>query len=451
MEVSVRRVAGLLGTLIALTILGSSAVAVALPQLAADLSLDTSGTAWVLAAFSLAFSIATAFFGRLADLTGLRTPLRIGGLLYALGSLLAAFSWSFPSLIVGRLIQGFGGGAVPVLAMGIVAARFPGPARARALGGLTAVVSIVSGSGPLIGGVIAELLSWRGVLALPAIALLLTEPVARIAPDRERGGGRMDFRGALLVAAAVTGLTLLLQSPATGLGPLAAAGSGGAAVVAGFALVGHLRRRPGGFIPRVVVRNRTVVLGAFGAATLLVSYIGVLLAAPLILAGEQGWRPLQIGLALVPAAVAGAVGSRLTGGLLSSGRGAMLVVAAPGSAMVGLGIVAVFHAIPALLVLGAAFVIVGFAGGQVAFLDRVSEAVSEEVRGVALGLFHLVFFTGGAVGAAALGGFADRLGLPAAVGALALFPLGGMMLAGRLGISAGRSGENAGEATPRSA
>jgi MFS family permease len=76
-EPSLTRVALLLGTLLALTVVGSSAVAVALPQVATDLGLDKPGTAWVLAVFSLAFSVTTAVFGRLADLRGLRLPLRI--------------------------------------------------------------------------------------------------------------------------------------------------------------------------------------------------------------------------------------------------------------------------------------------------------------------------------------------------------------------------------------
>ena len=70
-EPSVTRVALLLGTLVALTVIGSSAVAVALPDLRVELGLDKPGTAWVVAAFSLAFAITTAVFGRLADFQGL--------------------------------------------------------------------------------------------------------------------------------------------------------------------------------------------------------------------------------------------------------------------------------------------------------------------------------------------------------------------------------------------
>src|SRR5690606_37867639 len=109
---------------------------------------------------------------------------------------------------------------------------------------LTAVVSLVSGSGPLIGGAIAEVLGWRAVLAVPAIAALLVEPVARIAPAPVRARGRLDVRGAVLVAATVTGLTLLLQAPATRPGPPALAAAVLLAVAGAAAVVLSVRAVP---------------------------------------------------------------------------------------------------------------------------------------------------------------------------------------------------------------
>jgi len=423
------RVALLVGTLVALTIVGSSAVAVALPMVAVELGLDTAGTAWVLAAFSLAFSVATALFGRLADLRGLRLPLRIGVVLLVAGSLACAAAGSFPALIAGRLVQGFGAGAVPVLATGIVVARFHGAARARALGALTAVVSLVSGSGPLIGGAITEVLGWRAVLAVPAIAALLVEPVARIAPAPVRARGRLDVRGAVLVAATVTGLTLLLQAPATRPGPPALAAAVLLAVAGAAAVVLSVRAVPDGFLPRAVVANPTVVLGSVTGLVFIAAYLALLLALPLLLSQRHGWSPLQIGLGLVPAAAVGAVTSRVVGGViprigafrlctglaLGSAAGALLTALTPGS--------------PPLLVVGMALVVCGFAGGQVALLDAVPRLVPVQVRGAAIGVFNLVFFTGGAIGSAVTGGLADRVGVPVALAIVALLPALGAVTA----------------------
>lgn len=441
---SVRRVALLLGVLVALTIIGSSAVAVALPDVARDLSLDTAGTAWILACFSLTFSIATAVFGRVADLHGLRLPLRVGVVLFAAGSLLAGAAWSFPALISGRLLQGAGAGAVPVLALGIVAARFPGPARSQALGGLTAVVSIVSGSGPLIGGAIAELLSWRAVLALPVLALLVAEPVARLAPSRPapalpRAPGTsapsrgLDVAGALLMGATVAAVTLLLQSPSTGLGPAAAAVFATAALLGVTMLVRHVRLRPLGFLPAAVVGNPAFRRCAGAGLTLLAAYIGMLLALPLLLADSQGWGPLQIGFALLPAAVFGAVIASTAGAVAERvGRYRLAAGLSAGSAA-GLLLAAAAPASPVLLVTGMCLVVAGFAGGQVALVDAVSSFVEEAHRGVALGVFNLLFFTGGAVGAAVVGGLTDAVTLPGALACLAVLPAGGALAVGGAG------------------
>ncbi|HVM00569.1 MAG TPA: MFS transporter, partial [Egibacteraceae bacterium] len=385
---SARRVALVLGLLVALTVVGSSAVAVALPDVAGTLSLDTAGTAWVLACFSLSFSITTAFFGRVADLYGLRVPLRVGVVLFAGGSLLAGGAWSFPAIVVGRLVQGAGAGAVPVLALGIIAARFRGPARSQALGALTAVVTVVSGAGPLIGGGITEMLSWRAVLALPALALLVGEPAARLAPagPPEGGSGRspggLDVRGALLVAMTVAATTLLLQSPATGLGPAAAGVFGAGAALGAAGIVRHLGRRPLGFLPAVVVRDGAFRRCAFSGLALLAAYVGMLLALPLLLAANEGWRPFQIGLALLPAAGLGAVVASTVGAWVDRlGPYRMATGVTAGSAL-GLLVAAAAPESPVLLVVGMCLVVTGFAGGQVALLDAVSSLVDDAHRGV---------------------------------------------------------------------
>jgi len=428
---SVTRVALLLGTLVALTVIGSSAVAVALPTVRDDLGLETSGSAWVLAAFSLTFAISTAVFGRLADLVGLRRPLRIGVSLFAAGSLVAALATSFPLLIAGRLLQGSGAGAVPVLGIGVLVARFEGEQRARALGGLTAVVSLVSGSGPLIGGAITQTVGWRAVLALPVLALALMEPVARLAPTEATQVGRLDVRGALLVGLVVTGAVLVLQSPATGAGPVVLVPALAVAASAGVLLARHTRREPEGFLPRAVIGSRALLLGSGAGLTLLGSYLAMLFAAPQLLNDLQGWSPLRIGLALLPAAFAGALAARVASvaadrvgrfrlaAWLGVGSAAGLVLAAAGSAQ------------PVLLITGFGLCVCGFAGGQVSLVDAIPRLVDPAVRGVALGVFNLLFFLGGAIGTATTGGLAGVLTLPGALGVLALLPLAGSAAAWR--------------------
>ncbi len=428
---SVVRVALLLGILIALTVISSSAVAVALPALGDELGMDLAGKAWVLAAFGLAFPIATAVFGRVADLVGLRLPLRIGIVLFAAGSLLSAITPNFTVLMVGRLLQGAGAGAVPVLGIGVVAAVFDDEHRARALGGLTSVVALASGSGPLLGGLMTQFVGWRAVLALPAIALILMEPVARLAPagrpsSEEQG---LDLRGAFLLAVLITGVVLTLQAPSTGSGPLLLVATAATAVAGLVLLARHTRRVPDGFIPLALVRDRRFVLTALTAPTLLAPYLGLMLMIPQVLAGELGWTPLRIGLALLPAASLGAIASRVAGvSATRIGRHRFTAILAAASAA-GLALVAVASPAPFMLVAGLALTGCGFAGSQVALLDSVSDHVAPSIRGVATGIFNLAFFTGATLGASTIGGLGDLLTLRGAVAALAVLPALGVVSA----------------------
>jgi len=422
-ETSPARTAVLLGLLVALTILGSSAVAVALPTVRAEFRLDVGGAAWVLAVFSLGISVATAVFGRVADVAGLRLPLRVGVVLFAAGSLLSAAAQSFPLLLAGRALQGVGAGAVPVLVTGIIVARMDGEARVRALGTLLAVVALVSGSGPLVGGALTALGGWRLVLALPAVALLLLPVIDRLAPpEAPDPGAKVDLRGAALVAVAVTALVLLLQSPSTGAGAALVLPAAAALLGAVVALVGHVRRRPGGFLPRAVVTDPPLLLLAGVGFGILGAYLALLLALPQILAEQGGADPLRIGLTMLPAAAAGALASRVSGRIAARVGPYRLVVALAAAPVGGLLLAAAGAPRPVPLVAGFALAAVGFAAGQATLTELVSELVPAHVRGVAIGLYNLVFFTGGAVGSATVGGLSGPLGLRGALAALAVVP-----------------------------
>lgn len=428
---STRRVAVLLGGLVAVAIIGSSAVAVALPALAADLGLDVAGRAWVLAAFGLTFALATASFGRLADLAGLRLPLVVGVGLFAAGSVIAAAAGSFGVLIIGRLVQGAGAGAVPVLATGVIHARFTGTARARMLGAIGVVVSVISGSGPLIGGAITHVLSWRAVVGLPVVTVLLLVPVAKLAPPRSSaaGGPGVDIRGAGLVGVTVGGLMVLLQASGGGLALPAAGGVAAFTVLAGGVLAVHVRARPHGFLPQRLLANVRLRRACGAAFGMLAAWLAMLLAVPSLLAAAHGWSPLPIGLAMLPGAATGAIVARVVttrGAHLDRGRmTAVLLLVGAG----GLGLAGAVGGEPVPLIAAFGMVAACFAAGQVVLLDAVPSLVPEALRTSAVGLFNLTLFTGGAVGSAAAGGLAGLVGLRGALALLAVVPLTGAVAA----------------------
>ena len=102
--------------------MGSAAVAVTLPAIAADLDLSTGGVSWVISLYALMLAVATAVYGRVADLAGIRLPLLVGVVLMAGSAVLGALAPSYEVLLAARVLQGSGAAAVPVLGMAIVSA-----------------------------------------------------------------------------------------------------------------------------------------------------------------------------------------------------------------------------------------------------------------------------------------------------------------------------------------
>ncbi len=405
--------------------MGSAAVAVTLPAIAADLDLTTGGVSWVISLYALMLAVATALYGRAADLAGIRLPLLVGIGLMAGSAILGCFAPSIEVLLLARLLQGSGAAAVPVLGMAIVSARYEGSVRTTALGQVAGMAAAVSALGPLAGGLVADLAGWRAVIALPALGLLVVPALWRALPT-EGTGARLDVLGAGLVAATAAGLVLLVQSPASGV-VVATAG----ALLLGLgvpAVAAWVRRRPEGFLPRTVIREPVVVRSALAASAVPAAWFALLIAVPAVLAA-RGWTPLQVGLALVPSAVTGFLAPRLAGPLLARLGPARSLVTSDVTAAVALAVAALGAAQSSAAVLVTAVVLVtlAFGLGQPALMAAVGDAVPADVRGVALGIATLVFLVGGGVGSAVVGGVGEVLGVDRSLLLLAVLPLLGSL------------------------
>lgn len=426
------RSAVLLGLLFGLAGTSTSAVTVALPDLAAELGITAATAAWMVSGYAVALAVATPTHGRLADMLGIRLPLCLGVAAMAGGAVLAAVAPSFAVLMVGRVLQGAGAAAIPVLATALLTARLSGPEQGAALGRVAGTAAVLSSLGPLAGGALEAVGGWRWAVALPAIGALAIPALWRVAPARG-SGERIDLSGAVLVAVAATGLVLLIQSPSAG---AVAATVGAVLLVAGVpAVAAHVRARPDGFLPREIITNGTVLRSAFAAAAVPACWFALLLGVPLT-AAAWGWSPLATGALLLPSAVVGLVSPRLAGALLGRiGARRSIALACPAAILALL--LAAFGGVaesPVLLALAVVTVTAAFGVGQPAMVASVGAAVPAGRRGVALGIATLVFLVGASVGAALVGGLTGIVGVPGAFLVLALLPLAGvatLLLGGR--------------------
>ena len=255
-------------------------------------------------------------------------------------------------------------------------------------------------------------------------ALLL--PLLWRSVPTEGSGARLDLFGAALVAGTAAGVVLLVQSPSTG--PTVAVVGAALAVLGVPAVAAWVRRRPNGFLPVTVIRNPAVVRSALAAAAVPAAWFALLIAVPAVLVA-RGWEPWQVGVALLPSAVAALMGPRVRRSAAHPGRpgpGTRPGRDGRGCVAAGCGAGRVLR-LRLLLVTAVVGVTLAFGLGQPALMEAVGSAVDDDVRGVALGIATLFFLVGGSVGSAVVGGLGEVLGMPGALLLLALLPVLGAL------------------------
>src|SRR6185436_11892112 len=178
----------------------------ALPEIQREYGADPASAAWILTGYLLAASVATPIVGKLGDLFGRGKVLTYVLLTFAAGSVVCALAGSLGVLVIGRVIQGVGGGIFP-LAFGIIRETFPPERVPTAIGGISATFGIGGGVGLVIAGVIVEALDaswlfWLGLMALPA-AFAIWRYVPR---EQTRPGAKVDWLGAALLSIALASL-----------------------------------------------------------------------------------------------------------------------------------------------------------------------------------------------------------------------------------------------------
>lgn len=279
------------------------AVTTALPVVARDLAAEQ----WYSLAFAATVTtglVGMTVGGRWADLRGPGRPLAVGGLLFLAGIGLCAAAPDMAVFVLGRLLQGVGGGIDSVVLYVVIARTLPESLRPRVFGLLSAAWLLPSIAGPLVTGALVEVMHWRAVFALVLVgsagSLAVLMSAVRTLPAENGRKLPLDRRGmwAVASAAAVLGLHVAGQQEMPWLALWTAAGS--VAVVAAAARLlprGTLLARPG--IPRVVAFRG--VAGAVCTATDI--YL------PLYLQHHLGHGPVVAGAAVAVGSFGWALGS----------------------------------------------------------------------------------------------------------------------------------------------
>jgi DHA1 family bicyclomycin/chloramphenicol resistance-like MFS transporter len=167
-----------LGTLIALGPLTIDMYLPAFPALAEDLDASESAVQLTLTGMLAGLAFGQVLIGPLSDALGRRRPLMTGLVVHALASLLCAVAPSIAVLSAVRVLQGFAGAAISVVALATVRDLFSGIAFARTMSRLMLVIGLAPIVAPSIGGFILQVTDWRGIFVVLAAAAVVLIGVA---------------------------------------------------------------------------------------------------------------------------------------------------------------------------------------------------------------------------------------------------------------------------------
>ena len=391
---------------IGLVAIDATILATAVPAVVDDLGGFTSFP-WLFSIYLLAQAVSVPIYGKLADLFGRKPVMLLGIGLFVLGSLLCGIAWSMPALIVFRLVQGLGAGAVQPMGMTIVGDIYSLAERAKVQGYIASVWATASIIGPTLGGVFSDYLSWRWIffVNLPLGAAAAWVLWRRFDESVERRRHRIDYLGAGLLAAGGTLLLLGLleggvrwdwDSP-LGVGIFGAA----AALLALFVVVESRAVEP--VLPLWIFQRRVLNAAASGSFIVGVLMLGLTSYVPLYAQSVLGHGALVAGLALASMTIgwpiAAATGGRfyLTIGFRATvSMGAAITV-------VGAGLLTLVDADSGLWQLALPCFVMGIGFGYVASPAVIvaQSSVGWQHRGVATGANMFARSMGSAMGVAA--------------------------------------------------
>lgn len=394
---------------LALVVAGNSALAIALPDIAEDLSADQSQLTWIIDAYALTFAALLLTAGLAADRVGRRTILVIGLAIFGAANLASAFSPDPEWFVALRAVAGIGAAAVFPVTLSALVDAYPEERRTFAIGVWSGVSSAGAVLGTIVAGLLLEVFWWGSVqLLFGAVALALIVPVLFLVAQSRNPSLSLDVPGALWSVIALAGIVFgIVEGPQRGwLDPLTLASLGvGALGLVGF-IVHQLRAKHPSLDVRLF-RNRGLAIGAVIVTVQFFASLGFFVLAPQYLQIVLDYTPLGAALAflIVPVGVGAGIGAA---DALAKRFGARI----PGSLgllLMGVGFVVIAVALPGgldpnLWALGGGVLVfgVGFGMGITPGTELIIEGLPAERRSVASAVNDITREVGGVLGIAVL-------------------------------------------------
>lgn len=308
----------MIGTLMAA--LDTSIVNVSIPSIMADFGVGVDDIEWVVTGYMLAFAVLMPLTAWVRDVMGSRALYTISLLVFTLGSVLCGMAWNLPSLIVARIIQALGGGALMPVGMSMISDVFEPHERGKAMGYWGVGVIMGPAMGPTLGGILTKSFGWRSIflvnIPIGIIGVFLALRI--LIPDKPHASERraFDFWGFAFLS---TFLVAFLLGVSNG----EHEGWNSAyvvtcAIISFFSVIGFFLVEsliPNGIVDFSLFRSSVLSIATLVTFVRSVALYGGIFLLPLFLQRQMGFDEIESGLLMMPGALAVAFAMPIAGKL----------------------------------------------------------------------------------------------------------------------------------------
>jgi MFS family permease len=359
---------------------------------------------WAFSAFMLASTVATPFFGRFADMFGVRRMMFVSIALFLAGSTACGFAGTMLQLVVFRALQGVGAGGILILTFVAFGVLFTPEQRGRAQSLFSLVWGVSSLVGPLTGGLMVSHFPWPWIfwINLP-VGAIATALIAVGMPRHESAhrAHKMDWTGGALLVVGLLALMLAMTTPqwpfplGWGIGPVALV-----------AFWWHERRCPEPLVPFAPFKSRLFSASAVVGFLSCLTMFAALTYVPLYVQGALGKSAPEAGVALTPMMVAWPIAGATAGWLLNRAGFRTLVVAGAALMLAGFALLSWPGFKADALWVGLESALLGLGMGCITSTTMVGVSVSvpRAQLGASSSALALARNIGGALGVSMLGG-----------------------------------------------
>ncbi len=384
-------------------------VSTAMPAIVNELG-GFSQYSWVFSGYLLMNTVTVLIYGKLSDLLGRKSIFLFGIIVFLIGSLLCGFAETLPQLIIFRLIQGFGAGAIAPVSMTIIGDIYAEEERAHIQGYLSSVWGISAIMGPALGGLMVESFSWRfifwmniplGILSIIGIWFFLHEQI-------EKKKQSIDYKGAILLTMGISTFMIILVEG----GVKWAWSSWPILLLTLFALVMFFffvrveKKATNPMMPFRIWQKRVILIVNMVSFFTGMMIMGLSSFLPTFVQGVMERSATVAGFTLTAMSIGWPIASALSGRLMLKIGFRMTALIGGASLIVGSIVLVLMkpESGPLMAAAGSFFVGIGMGLTSTSFIVLIQNMVSWEERGIATASNQFMLNIGNTVGAALLGG-----------------------------------------------